>query len=144
MREQTLPLWLLDHAQAKPGYLLVERVEMPARRGAILLPFATREYNRAAEAVVHDSQAVEYEYLPGDVVVLTGTVSRFMHFGEGEARRTLWMASPEHILMKLHALPETMVGVGEDHYQRNITSEQYEAGDIEGVNEGEAWNKTAI
>lgn len=141
MKEQSLPLELCDFAKAKPGQLLVERVEMPAKRGAILLPYATREYNRAAEAVIRSS-SVEGYYLQ-DVVVLTGTVSRFMHFGDGDERRTLWVATPEHILMKLERVPDEKVDVGEDHWQRNVTSEQYEAGDVEGVNEGEAWSKIA-
>jgi hypothetical protein len=144
MKEQSLPLELLEYAVAKPGEILVERVEMPARRGAILLPYATREYNRAAEAVVRSSRADDDDYSTGDAVVLTGTVSRFMHFGDGDARRTLWIATPQHILMRLHEIPDEQIDVGEDHYQRNVTSEQYEAGDVEGVNEGEAWSKTAI
>jgi len=110
-------------------------------RDRILLPYATREYNRAAEAIVRSSSVDGY--CLQDVVVLTGTVSRFMHFGDGDARRTLWIATPEHILMKLAAVPEQKVNLGEDHWQRVVSSEQYEAGDVEGVNEGEAWNRIA-
>jgi len=142
MKETSVPLEMLPFAVAKKGQMLVQRVEMPARRGRILLPYATREMNRASEAVVVQSELPDYS--KGDCVVLTGTVSRCTRFGDGEKQIVLWPVTPNQILLRLKEPSEVKIEVGDDHYMRQVSSEDFERGDLEGVEEGEPWSGTPI
>ena len=142
MKETSVPLEMLPFAVAKKGEMLVQRVEMPARRGRILLPFATREMNRASEAVVVQSEIPGYS--KGDCVVLTATVSRSTRFGDGEAQVVLWPITASQVLLRLKVPSEVQIDVGDDHYMRQVSSEDFERGDLEGVEEGEPWSGTPI
>jgi len=91
---------------APPGRLLVEREEMPLRRGKIHIPEGIRTSTRAHEAtVVHTGASVE-GFAPGERVLLTTMVlGRSIAFGIHPCR-TLWLVTPSQILCKLAAEPE--------------------------------------
>ena len=122
---------LISRVYPPEDHLLVERLEMPSRRGLIILPFATREYNRAAEAVIRVSRCPEWEV--DSKVILSGSVSRSVTFGQGVSERTLWLCSPSQILAKVVAFPKRMIEMGQEGTLRNYTSEDMdtfvEAGD---------------
>lgn len=119
-----LPLELIEKVYPPEGQLFVERLEMPARRGLIILPWATKEYNRAAEAVVLVSRC---EAVAVDVkVVLAGSVSRSITFGYGENTRTLWLATPDQIEAYVTEFPEKMIERGERHVLDGYTSADHD------------------
>ena len=63
-----LPIDLIGHIlPPSPDEMLAERLEMPMRRGMILLPHATREYNRCHEAIIRWSLRPQF---PGGEKVL--------------------------------------------------------------------------
>lgn len=113
-----LPGELFDRVLPLPGDILVERLEMPARRRGIILPATYLEITRANEAeVVIDSTG---KYAPGQRVFLASSVQRCLEFGsrvEGRAAelRILWICTPQQIVMELDAFPEEGIEHREGH-----------------------------
>jgi hypothetical protein len=95
-----------DYVTAPAGHLLVEREEMPLKRGKIHIPPNSRTQTRAHEAVVvHVGAGVE-GFEPGERVLLTTMVlGRSIAFGIHPCR-TLWLVTPSQVLCKLRGEPE--------------------------------------
>jgi hypothetical protein len=93
-----LPIEWADCVQAPPGKILVERVEMPVRRGKILLPDGYTGRTRSTEAVIRSrgGQLAPFPWV-GQRVLISGSVGKSIPFGiRGE--RTLWLCDPSAIL----------------------------------------------
>lgn len=131
------PLSLLEWVRPRPGWLLVERLEMPSRAGSIIL--LEKGYVRGAEAVVvAASPELAEDWPEGQCVVLTGGVTRQMRFGDGDEQRVIELATPRNVCYRLHR--RVKVDKGEHHWQRGLSAAHYEAGDVEGWEEGERFD----
>jgi co-chaperonin GroES (HSP10) len=80
------PLDWLPLAQALPGRLLVQRLEMPIARGRIILPESSRKHTRSAEAIVKSlgegaEEMVGNPLVVGDQVLISGLSGRPIKFG---------------------------------------------------------------
>lgn len=120
------PLELYEFAMPpEPSSMLCERLEMPMRRGLILLPHATREYNRCHEAVVIHS-AVGSDFCDGDKVLITASAQLAVTFGYGKDERTLYVVTPHQVLMKLRSFDEKPVEKGTPHHLAGFGSRDHE------------------
>lgn len=98
--EETLSLpsaeWA-ERAVAPPGTLLVERVEMPIRRGRIILPDGARIHVRSNETLIRSIGTGVEGYSLGQRVLIAHSVGDELRFGDrGEIR--LWKVHPDMIL----------------------------------------------
>jgi hypothetical protein len=86
---------------APPGYLLVEREEMPLRRGRIHIPAAIRMSTRSCEAVVRSvGVRADDSFAEGDRVFLAAGAGRAIKLGlRGE--RTLYRIEPSVVLARI-------------------------------------------
>lgn len=81
---------------ASPGFMLVERAEMPIHRGRIIIPDGVNVHTRSSEAEVIAVGTQESPYKEGDNVFLAGSVSKSFNCGPGFARR-FWRCTPQQI-----------------------------------------------
>lgn len=107
-----LPAEWLDEARARPAQLLIERAEMPLRRGKIYLPPGSKTHTRATEAVVRDVGAAVSGFVVGDRVQLAGQGGKRIAFGQ-RGERELWSVPPTNVLGKYREAPPETVILGE-------------------------------
>jgi co-chaperonin GroES (HSP10) len=82
------PLDWSSLAQALPGRLLVERLEMPIVRGRIYLPDGVRTKTRSSEAVIVSvGEGVDERLSPGTQVLISPIAGRTITFGVREERK---------------------------------------------------------
>jgi hypothetical protein len=86
---------------APPGYLLVEREEMPVKRGRIHLPAGILFSTRSSHArVVSVGEGLEDEWAEDEAIYLSNAVGRPIHLGlRGE--RTLYRITPSVVLARI-------------------------------------------
>jgi len=96
-----IPLALADSAEAPPGYLLVERAEIPLRRGKIALPESYRGKTRSVEAVIVSVSTPVGDFFVGDRVLLAHASGDEVKFGE-RGERSLWKVSPRSVIALLY------------------------------------------
>lgn len=119
---------------APRGHLLVEREEMPLRRGRIYLPPNMRFSTRANEAkIVAVGQGLEGSWAVGESVYLSNAVGRALKLGvRGE--RTLYNVTPSLILARITgSLDQSIENRGEEP----IPIPDWEFEERAAVNEGE-------
>ena len=96
-----IPSELLPLAYAPPHRLLVKRLEMPVRRGRILIPDTFNTATRSYEAVIVSvgDGTFTFPWVEGDVVFLAPSVSRCFEFLDGTV---LWLCGEAEILAKIN------------------------------------------
>lgn len=118
-KEQLSAGWV-EHAQAVPGHLLVERAEKPLVRGRIIIPDGTNAATRSAEVeVVSVGQDVQGCFKVGDGALLGGGVGRSVSFGLRDERR-FYKATPRQVLGLLDE-PLAQVTVPEESQFRHAS-----------------------
>lgn len=92
---------LLPLVSAPPHSLLVQRLEMPVRRGLIIIPDGVNTSTRSNEAVIVRVGSGQYQHpwVEGDRVFLSPSVSRCFEFVGGV---TLWLCYENQILAKIN------------------------------------------
>lgn len=106
-----LPLEWMGDTLARPQYLLIERAEMPLKRGAIHVPPGARTHTRATEAVIHDVGAAVRGFAPGERIQLAGQGGKRIPFGT-HGERELWAVPPSNVLAKYKEAPPDAVVLG--------------------------------
>ena len=96
-----LPADSLPLVSAPPHSLLVRRLEMPVRRGLIIIPDGINTSTRSNEAIIVRVGEGQYLYpwVEGDRVFLSPSVSRCFEFVGGV---TLWLCHENQILAKIN------------------------------------------
>lgn len=118
-----LDLELIELLEPKPNEVLVERLEMPMRRGSIILPSGPRELNRTMEAVVLHSR--DKGFKAGDRVLLTAGVTRCITFG-AHHQRHVWIANASNIAAKIREFPDDPIAYTDPSHQKDFTSRDLE------------------
>ncbi len=83
---------VIEGLKPRPGQAIVERLEMPLRRGKIYIPDGTLTSTRSSEAVVLAVGEGVDVVAPGDGVLLAPSVSRSLNLGH----RTVSICTPSH------------------------------------------------
>lgn len=131
------------HAVAPPGYLLVERVEMPIERGLVLLPDGARVHVRSNEAIVRSigrgvvwSDIDPEGFWLGQRITINGPLGDELRFGaRGEVR--LWKISPDMTQATVNVEEASLRVEGEDALRSADLSEIPPAPDVPVVSEGD-------
>lgn len=145
-----------DHAVAPPGYLLVQRVEMPIERGLVLLPDGARVHVRSNEAIVRSIgrgvltrfrevnpgpgwQLSDYNpegFWIGQRITINGPLGDELHFGErGEVR--LWKIAPDNTQATVNVEDDSLRVEGEDPLRSADLSEIPPPPEVPQVSEGD-------
>lgn len=132
-----IPLSLANTAQAQPGYLLVERVEQPVRRGRIQIPDSYRGRTRAVEAFIVSVGRGVSAFGEGERVLLAHASGDEIRFGvRGE--RSLWKVPPSTVLARIYGEDEiSHEGVDPTTHLRDVVPDYddplWEEGDPRGL-----------
>lgn len=154
-----------DHAVAPPGYLLVQRVEMPIERGLVLLPDGARVHVRSNEAIVRSIgrgvvkrpeqievrddgegclSVLDYEdvvawqegFWIGQRITINGPLGDELRFGDrGEVR--LWKIAPDNTQATVNIEDASLRVDGEDPLRSADLSEVPPPPDVPEVSEGD-------
>jgi hypothetical protein len=82
LEDEDLDHELVAKLEPPPGHLLVKRLEVPVRRGRIIIPDGVKVQTRSSEAIVLSAGADAGDrFRSGDHVFLAGTVSRAFSVG---------------------------------------------------------------
>lgn len=118
----SFPLSWLTHVHPRKGYLLLEREQVPAFCGLIIVPDSYRQKVKKSQATVHSSASERYR--AGDLVLLGVAVSRRLEFGVLGEKRTLYVAHEREVLCRF-AEPAQVEDVGEAFHGRVRPDEAY-------------------
>ncbi len=137
------PLDWAPFAQALPGRLLVQRLEIPIARGRIILPESSRKNTRSGEAIVKSlgegaGQIAGYDLQVGDQVLLSGLVGRPIRFGLREEIELLDIPATGILAVLPPALKDEAVTATAEpmqHWDRGLEApvEGWEEGDLRGT-----------
>lgn len=137
------PLEWLPFAQALPGRLLVQRLEMPIARGRIILPEGSRKNTRSGEAIIKSlgegaSELAGLTLAVGDQVLLSGLVGRPIKFGLREEVELLDVPASAVLAILPAELADEAVSAEfhpMQHWDRGLESpvEGWEEGDVRGL-----------
>lgn len=137
------PLEWAPFAQALPGRLLVQRLEMPIARGRIILPESSRRNTRSGEAIVKSvgegaSAIVGYDLEPGCQVLLSGLTGRPIKFGLREEVELLDIPAGAVLALLPDSLKDAEVSAHTEpmqHWDRELEvgQEGFEEGDRRGL-----------
>lgn len=116
------PLDWVSKVKPRRGYVFLEREQVPALSGLIIVPESYRQKIKKSQATVFASSSSRFN--PGDQVLLGVAVSRRMEFGVLGEKRTLYVANEREILCTF----ESDVAVedkGEVFVGRAVVDENY-------------------
>lgn len=92
-----------------PGYLIVERDEMPTMHGILYVPPSLRMRTLSSTAkILSVGAGVDPAFFAGQAVVLTASAGRPIYFGTLGADRTLVRITPGGVLLLLHEAQESV------------------------------------
>jgi hypothetical protein len=137
------PLEWAPLAQALPGRLLVQRLEMPISRGRIILPESSRKNTRSGEAIIKSlgegaAELVGHPLALGHQVLLSGLVGRPIKFGLREEVELLDVPASAVLAILPAELADEAVSAEShpmQHWDRGLEApvDGWEEGDLRGT-----------
>lgn len=121
---------------AKRGKILVERVEMPIRRGRIHLPDSARVHVRSTEVLIRSIGADVEGFEVGERRLITHAVGDEIRFGDrGEIR--LWQIDPDMTIATVQVEDERLRSYGDDPLRDTEVLSQVDHQETRAYDEGD-------